>query len=131
MFFGSLCNLYISAQNKIIFSYDNNGNRIGRKICLSAARKVKNLKNVSNNGPNKKDVCYISCNSSRNIEICMDYVFKNPFSVKIYSSSGQIVYTSFVRGKYFVADFSKYPSGAYLVVIENEEIKSAKKLFIK
>jgi hypothetical protein len=131
-----LFSLLVSAQDKILFSYDTAGNQVLREICLNCttSKNVKAIKDLKEEDLQLIDqISYYPNPVSEELYLNWELVDEKKVSqLQVLSMSGQILKTIAPEKGQFTLGFQGYPSGVYFIVFsynngEQKTIKILKK----
>lgn len=128
--------LFSSAQDKILFSYDNAGNQTLREICINCTARTtaKSVKEL-----NKDDLLEIDQISYYPNPVIEELFLswkltpeKTVQKIEVFTISGKSLQVYFPKSDQISIGFSSYPSGIYFVILnynngESKTIKIVKK----
>lgn len=127
--------LFVTAQDKILFSYDTAGNQVMREICLNCSSKnVKAVKDLKEEDLQVIDqISYYPNPVSEELYLSWELVDEKKVSqLQLLSISGQTMKTIVPNTGQLTLGFQGYPSGVYFIVFsynngEEKTIKILKK----
>ena len=130
-----LFTLFVTAQDKILFSYDTAGNQVMREICLNCSSKnVKAVKDLKEEDLQVIDqISYYPNPVSEELYLSWELVDEKKVSqLQLLSISGQTMKTIVPNTGQLTLGFQGYPSGVYFIVFsynngEEKTIKILKK----
>lgn len=131
-----LFSLFVTAQDRILFSYDTAGNQVLREICLNCAtsKNVKAIKDIKDDDLLVMDqISYYPNPVSEELYLSWELVDEKKVSqLQVLSMSGQTLKTIVPERGQLTLGFQGYPSGVYFIVFsynngEEKTIKILKK----
>lgn len=118
--------LHINAQQVIKYNYDNNGNRLSRKVILLSSKKDQTRQDKSgqesiNELMDTFSITIYPNPTRESLTISTQNTNKNPFSeLKLYNTQGKLLYKDKNNNKTNTINMSMYDKGIYLLVITIE-----------
>jgi hypothetical protein len=126
-----LFSLFVTAQDKILFSYDTAGNQVLREICINCSTsKVKAVKDLEEEDLKVLDnISYYPNPVSEELYLSWELADEKKVSqLQVLSMSGQILKTLVPETAQLTLGFQAYPSGVYFITFSytNGEAKTIK-----